>query len=120
MADVPCGSCTACCRGPDRELRLGPEDDPNDWDTYEQRGGYYLARKENGDCLYLGDEGCTIYEKRPVVCREFDCRYYVENPNTPKRVRDAGYKLILDDPEFVLIMENFWQVPRVPKKADLP
>jgi hypothetical protein len=23
---------------------------------------------------YLGDSGCTIYERRPLLCRTFDCR----------------------------------------------
>ncbi len=33
-----------------------------------------LAQRENGDCVYLGTDGCTIYERRPSVCRGFDCR----------------------------------------------
>jgi len=33
-----------------------------------------LQHKENGDCIYLGKEGCTIYDRRPQVCRKFDCR----------------------------------------------
>jgi hypothetical protein len=35
---------------------------------------FLLATKENGECAYLGPEGCTIYERRPVLCRSFDCR----------------------------------------------
>jgi Fe-S-cluster containining protein len=33
-----------------------------------------LSRRENGDCVYLGETGCMIYERRPTVCRDFDCR----------------------------------------------
>lgn len=33
-----------------------------------------LSQHANGDCVYLGDGGCTIYDRRPVVCRGFDCR----------------------------------------------
>jgi|KBSMisStandDraft_5_1062788.scaffolds.fasta_scaffold2023719_2 Fe-S-cluster containining protein len=33
-----------------------------------------LDQRENGDCVYLGSEGCSIYERRPTVCRQFDCR----------------------------------------------
>ena len=35
---------------------------------------YLLATKENGECIYLGPSGCTIYERRPLLCRTFDCR----------------------------------------------
>jgi Fe-S-cluster containining protein len=33
-----------------------------------------LRHAANGDCVYLGAKGCTIYEDRPAVCRNFDCR----------------------------------------------
>lgn len=33
-----------------------------------------LECKPNGDCIYLGEHGCTIYDRRPSICREFDCR----------------------------------------------
>jgi hypothetical protein len=36
-----------------------------------------LARKSDGSCIYLGAEGCKIYEGRPALCRAFDCRAYV-------------------------------------------
>ena len=36
---------------------------------------FQVAQKSNRDCIYLGDDRlCTIYEKRPDVCRRFpDC-----------------------------------------------
>ena len=33
-----------------------------------------LDHKSNGDCIYLGDTGCTIHARRPQMCRELDCR----------------------------------------------
>jgi Fe-S-cluster containining protein len=33
-----------------------------------------LAHRANGDCVYLGDNGCTIHDRAPTVCRLFDCR----------------------------------------------
>jgi hypothetical protein len=33
-----------------------------------------LKHKENGDCIYLGDNGCTIWDRAPAVCQMFDCR----------------------------------------------
>ena len=35
---------------------------------------FLLATKENGECIYLGPSGCTIYDRRPLLCRSFDCR----------------------------------------------
>lgn len=35
---------------------------------------FALARDEDGACVYLGPSGCTIYERRPLLCRSFDCR----------------------------------------------
>lgn len=33
---------------------------------------FQIAQKANRDCIYLGDDRlCTIYEKRPDVCRRF-------------------------------------------------
>ncbi len=33
---------------------------------------FMLTQKANGDCLFLNENRlCTVYEKRPGVCREF-------------------------------------------------
>lgn len=80
---VPCGSCRACCS---HELVIIHPENGDD--------GRYLTRtvphpfedgrtvqalmhKPDGSCVYLGEQGCTIYDRRPVVCREFDCRRMV-------------------------------------------
>ena len=35
-------------------------------------GLFMLERKQGRDCVYLGeDRRCTIYDKRPQVCRKF-------------------------------------------------
>lgn len=36
-------------------------------------GAAVLAKKKNGDCIYLTDGRCQIYENRPVACREYIC-----------------------------------------------
>ena len=34
----------------------------------------FLAQRPNGDCIYLDSlRGCSIYERRPAVCRAFSC-----------------------------------------------
>ena len=35
---------------------------------------FVLDTEANGACVYLGESGCTIYERRPLLCRSFDCR----------------------------------------------
>jgi Fe-S-cluster containining protein len=77
---VPCNGCTACCK---KELViLHPEggDVPAHYLTrtiphpLHGRPVLALLHKDNGDCVYLGEQGCTIYATRPAVCRSFDCR----------------------------------------------
>lgn len=35
-------------------------------------GLFMLEQKQNRDCIFLGeDRRCTVYEKRPDVCRQF-------------------------------------------------
>lgn len=31
--------------------------------------GLTLAQRENGACVFLGSDGCTVYSDRPLVCR---------------------------------------------------
>jgi hypothetical protein len=70
MSDVPCEGCTACCRN---VIMLLPEEGDNvasyDSEPVPNRhggvAGYILRQREDGACVYLGDRGCTIYERRP-------------------------------------------------------
>ena len=75
-ADVPCGSCTACCRSSELVVLLPEKGD--DLDILTRRGEVagipVLAHNPTGECAYLEDDGCSIYEHRPFVCRGFDCR----------------------------------------------
>jgi len=77
---VPCGTCRACCRHEAVWLVEEEGDRPADYlvktvDLGEQLGIVYaLQQKPNGDCIYLGEAGCTIWDRAPVVCRAFDCR----------------------------------------------
>jgi hypothetical protein len=76
--EVPCNGCTLCCQ---REiLPLHPEhgDKVSDYQVQRMAGRWVLAHKPNGDCIYLDrDKGCTIHNRRPAICREFDCRAMV-------------------------------------------
>jgi hypothetical protein len=74
---VPCGTCTECCRS-GQGLFLHPEqgDDVSAYRTQVLADGvtHLLATTDQGACVYLGPSGCTIYERRPLLCRSFDCR----------------------------------------------
>ena len=79
QTDVPCGDCIECCRS-NQGLFLHP-DHGDDVASYQHqvltdREGkpVYLLATSNGACVYLGPSGCTIYERRPLLCRSFDCR----------------------------------------------
>lgn len=99
-AKVPCDGCTVCCTG--QTIYLMPHDGDNLADYVKvpafnpvtQQMGFALPNKENGDCHYLGQGGCTIYGRTPVVCRAFDCRKFVANfgDRTAQRraVREKG------------------------------
>ncbi len=93
-ADVPCGSCRQCCRGNSMVMLLADEGD--DVASYEHEiislpadrlgpladksgSGPILKRQPNGDCIYLGPDGCSIHDRAPVICRVFDCRGLVRS-----------------------------------------
>ena len=75
---VPCGACKACCYYPGipvdekRNRRRLPylltERNPD--------GELVLRQRPDGACIHLGEHGCTVYEHRPTVCRNFDCRAF--------------------------------------------
>jgi Fe-S-cluster containining protein len=80
QTNVPCNGCTECCRS-NQGLFLQPElgDKVESYRhqtmTDEATGEpIFLLATENGQCVYLGDSGCTIYSRRPLLCRSFDCR----------------------------------------------
>jgi uncharacterized protein len=80
MSDVPCNGCTLCCR--EEAIFLHPEDgdvvesyDVQEMDHPLKPGRAFMLKKgADGNCIYLKDGGCSIYERRPIICRKFDCR----------------------------------------------
>lgn len=98
---VPCGTCTLCCRG--EVIILHPEDGDRaeDFKTQQIWHPLYnkevtaLQRKADGDtCIYLAEPvgGCTIWERRPAICRSFDCRKFAKR-FTRRQVIDMGQPL---------------------------
>jgi Fe-S-cluster containining protein len=81
LTPVPCNGCTECCRS--KQLLLLHPEQGDDVESYQFQmftdpttgnSVFALARDEQGACVYLGASGCTIYERRPLLCRSFDCR----------------------------------------------
>jgi Fe-S-cluster containining protein len=77
VEDVPCGDCTACCQ------LLAPHLTPEEISsgrfplslTNTPEGPVVtLYRKPEGGCSMFIDGKCSIYEERPLACRQFDCR----------------------------------------------
>jgi len=72
---VPCNGCTLCCHGD--AIRLTEEDNAADYLTEPHPyipSALMLAHKQNGDCIYLNEKGCSIHDRAPSLCRSADCR----------------------------------------------
>lgn len=83
---------------------MHPENGDNvlDYDTQIVEGRLALKWKDNGDCIYLGEKGCTIWPRRPAVCKEFDCREIFSWPKAAQKfcsdeVKQAARNLLRKD-----------------------
>jgi Fe-S-cluster containining protein len=92
-AEVPCGSCNACCRT-HHQLHLRPGEKaarkrlPREYLSVARGlppGFLVLGYDERGACPVLLDGRCSIYEDRPLVCRTYDCRIYAATGVAPDR-----------------------------------
>lgn len=74
---VPCNGCTECCQ--DDAIYLHPElgDKASQYETQVLDGKYALAHNEQGNCIYLKSSGCSIWDRRPAICREMDCAIFL-------------------------------------------
>lgn len=82
--EVPCGDCTGCCTS-GYSLQLRPEDTaalaviPAEW--LVEAPGFHpghrtLAPLPNGQCRMLQAGRCSIYQRRPQTCLDYDCRIF--------------------------------------------
>ena len=82
--EVPCGSCTACCRS--RQFVLIEADEVATLRRIDaallvpapgrRDGARVLGYDRQGRCPMLGAGGCGIYADRPRACRSYDCRVF--------------------------------------------
>ena len=83
-ADVPCGSCTACCTssqfvpvGPDEADALAHIPTALQFPAPGLPPGHVLLPyDERGHCPMLVAGACSIYSHRPRACRTYDCRVF--------------------------------------------
>lgn len=96
-SDVPCGSCSDCCK------KLTP------YLTKEEfmSGKYAYTFMDNGNssepaitipkgihggCMYFVDNACSIYDNRPKSCKQFDCRFpETGHPKIPNKFSNIKY-----------------------------
>ena len=94
VVNVPCDGCTLCCLGD--AVRILPHEDPAKWVTephFIYKGARMLRHKPDGSCVYLAERGCSIWDDRPQMCGELDCRIFAELSFT--RARKLAKKGVL-------------------------
>ena len=69
---VTCANCQACCCRLE-VLLMGDDDIPLRLTVEDQWGGWVMRRLGDGWCAALDRNtmSCTIYERRPGVCRDY-------------------------------------------------
>jgi hypothetical protein len=73
-SQVPCGTCTACCRTYNAVV-LRPEEPTQGLKLVP--GTRQLQKQADGmSCVHLIDGRCEVYDKRPLACRDYDCRVW--------------------------------------------
>lgn len=69
---ITCANCAACCCQLEVML-MGADDIPPRFTGEDAWGGSVMRRLDDGWCAALDRDTmrCTIYERRPGVCRDF-------------------------------------------------
>ncbi|MCG6199992.1 YkgJ family cysteine cluster protein [Psychromonas antarctica] len=71
--EVSCANCEACCCRLEVMI-ITDTGVPDNYIKTDRWGGQTMARLDDGWCAALDRNTmrCTIYEKRPLICREFE------------------------------------------------
>lgn len=74
---VTCDTCKACCCKLEVML-MGEDDPPEEFTTQDPWGGWIMLRLDDGWCAALDRRTmlCTIYARRPGICRDFEAGDY--------------------------------------------
>ena len=71
-----CASCRLCC------IHLEIESKPGQSTRFDT--GEDLAKEAHEPCRYLTAYGCSIYEQRPLICRQFACDWLIGSRDFPE------------------------------------
>jgi uncharacterized protein len=82
--DVPCGTCVGCCvsgypvpiRSSDALDDLLPSEYVVPITRVSTNVSKMLVARADGTCPMLQPSGCSIYSRRPLTCRDYDCRVF--------------------------------------------
>ena len=76
-AEVSCSNCQACCCRLEVMI-LTDTGVPDRYVAVDKWGAETMLRLDDGWCAAVDRETfmCTIYDRRPLVCREFDMGSY--------------------------------------------
>ena len=93
---VPCNGCVQCCKHHTLVVIM-PQfgDDISKYKCDMGDFGLQLKHRPNGDCVHLVNNKCEVYENRPIMCRQFDCRGMVKKfgkENCHPKVYKEGMK----------------------------
>ncbi len=97
-ADVPCGSCTACCTA-SQFVHVGPDETGTLAHIPAAllfpapglpSGHLLLGYDDRGHCPMFVDGRCSIYDHRPRACRTYDCRVFAATGVTPAQPEVAA------------------------------
>ncbi|HEY3721881.1 MAG TPA: YkgJ family cysteine cluster protein [Acidimicrobiia bacterium] len=97
-AEVPCGTCTACCTSsqfvhiePDEVETLARVPAALRFPAPRLPAGHVLLGfDQRGHCPMLVDGTCTIYDHRPRTCRTYDCRVFPAAGVEPDEARQPA------------------------------
>lgn len=89
--DVACGECTACCSS-SQFIHVKPGETSTLARIRKDilvpapgfpKGHVLLGYDKNGYCPMMVEGKCSIYEHRPLTCRNYDCRVFTAAGTTP-------------------------------------
>ena len=140
-AGFTCTGCGECCSGKDNEVMVSPDEidvlceaaglKPEEIvEPYPEwihdfgaafTFGWVLRRGEDGNCIFLRNKRCTVYEHRPHICRTypfmldgdkllvFECPGCggADTQNAEQLIKDLLARREAEDKEFLLTKEQY-------------
>lgn len=96
-AYVACNGCQLCCKKSFILVLPDRGDDPSQYLTKEYEGFTVLQHKENGDCIYLNEHGCSIHGHAPIICRVYSCVAQYRSMSRKERKQAIAEGLLAKD-----------------------